>query len=351
MNVKRMPIQISLLFVLLLGNVCAQEITKESNNLYSTGELSASVTIDNSSNHLQIESVPQLQGSIRIVAENIQTIEAIYRKKARTSSRSRAIDYIDLIRVSVNSTPQGVRILMHAPNPVRWDPDNEAGLVEMEISVPHDCQVEIEAAYFDVDATGPFSEMSIPASLGRIQVSDVNGKTMIGTTNQRLTVERLSGEIDISTSNAKLEAFDIKSLGKPATIRNQVGDININGVIGSVNVKNSFGRIEIERFVPMGGKNFVRGQSAPILMYIDSIRAAEVIVRNQNEDIEIMVPQNISVELSLAVGDDGRIEASNLEFIADIVQQNRLILRSAEGAARIAGSIRGEGNIYITGVD
>jgi len=240
---------------------------------------------------------------------------------------------------------------MHAPNPVRWDPDKEAGLVELEISVPLHCHVEIEAPYFNVDATGPFSAVNIPASLGRIQVSDVNGSTIIGTSNQRLTVERISGEINISTSNATLEAFEIQCLGKPAVIRNEAGDINMDGVTGSINVKNSFGRVEIERFVPLGGKNFVRGQSAPILMYIDSITTAEVIVRNQHEDIEIMIPRDISAEFSLAVGDDGRIEASNLEFIADIVQHNRLILHSADGTARIAGSIRGEGNIYITGVD
>ena len=329
----------------------AQNIIEESKNLYSTEELLASISVTSERNNLSIQSVPQLQGGVRITTDDRESIEITYRKKSRTNSRSRAIDYIDLIRVSVNSGPQGASILMHAPNPVRWDPDHEAGIVELDIVVPTDCHVEIDAAYFDVDATGPLSAMIIPSSLGKIQVSGVHGVVLINTANRKVILEDISGEIDVSTSNADLEAFEVNCRNRQATFSNEAGDIIIEGVSGSLNVKNSFGRIDIERFAPIDGKNYIRGQAGPILIQIDSMTGGEIVLRNQNEDIEIVVPKSISSEFSLAVGDDGKIEAIGLEMVADIVQHDRLILHSGSIASRISGSIRGEGNIYLTGVE
>ena len=76
----------------------------------------------------------------------------------------------------------------------------------------------------------------------------------------------------------------------------------------------------------------------------------QLVVMNRFEDVDIKVPEDIQAVFSLAVEEGSRIEATDFVFRTDLIQPNRLTLASGEGNVRINSSIKGEGNIYITGV-
>lgn len=345
---KNIAVAAALLALSASGWVRAQEIFSESKDLYSTRELIMSTQTAPGS-QIVISSAATLVGKLSIVASRADTVNVTYFKKAKTTGRSRAIDYIDLIAVSLERLPGGIRVEMRAPNPAPWG-STEEGLVEARLVIPQDCHVSIEAPYFDVEAVGPFKSFVVPNSLGRFDVKDVTERLEISTSNRRLTIENVTGDINVATSNSTLSARNVTSLDGKAVFRNDGGDIKIEDIAGEIDVKNSYARIEVDRFSSSGKKSYVRGTSGPIILNITKMDGGELIVTNRLEDVEISVPQDISARFSLAVEEQGRIEVSHFPFQTDLVQQNRLELVSGEGLSLIAGSVRGRGNIYIRAI-
>jgi len=330
-------------------NAGAQEIFKESGNLYSTRELTVMTPAPQHS-QLVIKSAATLQGGLEIITAPEPLIMVRYTKKAKAGSRSSAIDYIDQIAVSLSTSAAGVKLELRAPNPAPWA-DDEMGLVEASIVIPEFCGLDIEAVYFDIAATGPFDAFRVPSSLGRLEVSFVTDELVLVTSNRRISIENASGNVKAVTSNSTLTAKNIKCDGGQAAFRNEGGDIRILGISGEVNIRNSYGRTEVDMFEATGEKSYIRSQYGPIEMTLAKVGDGQLILANRYEDIELSVPSNLSAELSVAVEENGKIEVLNFPFKPDLVQRNRLNLIAGDGDALISGSVRGKGNIYIRAYD
>jgi hypothetical protein len=326
----------------------AQEVFLKEEGLWATSELSDRKAAG-PDNRLIIRSTEHLAGKISVRAVETDEVVLRYYKQAKTDRRSRAIDYIDLISVSLERLPEYVRLDFRAPNPPPWNKETEAGRVEAILTVPIGSFVQIEATYFDVNVTGPLGTLVAPSSLGRFTVSGITDRLEISTANRRIELDSISGEIAVSTSNASITASNVISPWSQAEFRNDGGDIRIDGCEGAVNIRSNFGRVNVTGFVPGGESSFIRGSSEPIIIDIDSMTSGQLVVSNRHEDVEISVPENINAFFSLAVGEEGAIEATNLEFRTDLVQQDRLNLIAGDGQAEISVSVRGRGNISIRG--
>jgi hypothetical protein len=79
------------------------------------------------------------------------------------------------------------------------------------------------------------------------------------------------------------------------------------------------------------------------------IREGSLAITNRLEDIELRVPSALSAFVALAVEEDGKIDASGFEFKTDLVQRDRLNLKSGDGKSNISCAIKGKGNIYVRG--
>lgn len=342
----------SLVALIGLGAVdrgVAQEVVEKSKGLYATRELTTRAPMG-PDDRLLVRSAVHLSGSIVLKAAEQDEVVIRYTIQAKTDTRSKAIDYIDLISVSLDQLPNQIRLDMRSPNPAPWHPQYESGIVEMEVALPKRCFVEVEANYFDITARGPFKGFVVPSSLGRMDISDVTERLELSTANRRVNVERITGFVSVSTTNSLLQANDIVGEGAQAKFRNDGGDIKIVGFRGSINVRNRYGRISVSDFQPRGTGNFIRGSSGPIILDIVDMPSGQLVVNNRHEDIEITIPDTLQAFLSLAVGEDGVIEATSFPFTTDLVQRNRLNLLSGDGRVEISSSIRGQGNIYIRGV-
>ncbi len=347
---RKVLLSLGCLLVLLVTHAAVgQDIFKQEDNQYSTRELVRTTPLPRGS-RIVIKSAETLRGLLTITASDAGEARLKYFKQAKTTIKSRAIDYIDLIDVSMEKTPGGLQLELRAPNPAPWSAD-EAGTLTGELFVPEGCDIEINAAYFDIDATGPFRTMSIPSSLGRLTVENVTDLCELSTSNRRLTVTNILGQISAATTNSTLTATRINCGDNKAVFRNDGGDIKIEGLTGEANVKNNYGRIDVEDYHPTGNNNYIRSSNGPIMVYITKMSGGQLLLSNQYEDIDITIPEAISATLSLAVEEEGKIEVSNLPFKPEVIQQNRLNLVAGRGDALINGSVRGKGNIYVRGSD
>lgn len=347
--------RVRLLILTLVGTLMfdssgavAQDIFEIERGSFSTPELVISKPMGQR-RRVQVRSSDNLTGRLRIETGPGAQVTATYTKQARTDTRSRAFDYIDVISVTVDVLPDYVRVDFRAPNPAPWSATLESGQVDVRLTLPVDCEVRIEALYFDIEANGPFTELMVPSSYGRLDVSRVTRKLELDTKNQRVTVRDVSGDIVVSTTNALLSATEVRSPRTAARFRNDGGDIRIENVTGLINVRNNFGRIDIVRFAAGGGSSFIRGASEPIALQVVSMPSGQLVVSNRYDDIELSVPSEISAYFSFAVDDNSLIEAVNIPFRADLIKPNRLAFRSGNADVSISGSVRGKGNIYLRG--
>jgi hypothetical protein len=345
-QICRIALALNLLVLPALG----QDIFESATGMYSTSDLIINAKVE-SQRKVLIRATPSLVGHLSIETSTEPAIKVVYNKIAKTESKSRAFDYIDLMSVSLDRFPDQVRLDLRAPNPPPWNADTEAGTIDVRMVLPQGWEVEIEAMYFDVIATGPFSKMLVRSSLGRLTISDVTRQLVLGTANQRVSVEKIAGDISVTTTNASLVGREITAVRQAARFRNDGGDIQLEGVTGQVNVRNSYGRIDISDFTVSGEGNFIRGASGPISLELTQMTDGQLVVNNRYEDIEIRMPDNISAYFSLAVDEGGSIYASNFRFLPDLIKPTRLAFTAGTGKVGISSSVRGKGNILITGVE
>ncbi len=341
---------ICILFLLQPALLPAQEVFEEDEGTFSTGKLSHKMEIGGT-NRLLIRAAANLPGNIKLNASKVKEVVVSYYKKAKAPQKDQAIDYIDLIAVVLDRTPDALRLEMRAPNPAPWAGDSDWGMVVAEITVPEKCFVEIEAPLFDVDAVGPFKGIVVLASLGKIDVSNVLEKLELATSNQRVDVSDISGDISIRTTNANLSGRNLVAIGQRCEIENEHGDIRIDGFTGEISVENSYGRVNISSFIVRGKRNVIRGMSGPIRLEISEVHDAQLRITNRYEDVELTLPDNSSASFSLAVDEGGKIEVSNINVKPELIEQNRMNLVAGKGTSVITGSVRGSGNIYIRGSD
>lgn len=336
------------LLCLMGTSASAQEVIERESGVFATEKISIRKAVGSRSK-IQIAAAVNLSGTIRIATQLSDTLDIKYVKTAKAADRSQAIDFIDLISVVIEGRPESPVVKMRAPNPAPWSGTDYSGRVELEIIAPSDAEIEIIAPPFDVTTVGPLRSLDVPESLGAMDISNITESLNISTANRAVTLKDITGQISVVTSREKLVARDIKSLDDQARFRNEGGDIELIGVVGSVNINNRYGRINVEKFAARGQSSYIRGTSGPVAVEVLEMREGQLVVTNRQEDIEIVVPDTLSAFYSLSVDDEGVIEASNFPFTPDLVERNRLNLQSGDGRVNIGATIKGKGNIFIRG--
>ncbi|RME19744.1 MAG: hypothetical protein D6800_13900 [Candidatus Zixiibacteriota bacterium] len=336
---------------LCLGSVTvpAQEIIQREPGLFSTPELTAGLD-SVPRNRLVIRSADALSGTVTIHTAEQPGLNVSYVKIARTRERAKAYDFIDLISLHLTAEAAEARLVMRAPNPAPWITGEEEGMVDVVITVPINCFVEVECRQFDLEAVGPLSGLLADRSLGRLSVKRVNGPVELSTANARILMEDVTGSVTAATTNADLIARRVTITDGTGRFRNEQGAIRIDSLNGNLSVRNNLGSITIDQFVPTGESNLIRGNAAPVTVDIASMAGGQVIVSNKYADIELTVPDTLNAFYSLKVEEDGQIRTLDLPLRTELVQRNRLNLVSGKGTANIRVSIQGSGNILLKGV-
>lgn len=346
--VRRVLPSLMIALLALTATSFGQQVTRQDDGSWATGVIGLASSLSDAT-RLEILSASNLSGKLTVTAEEVEAVQVKYIKRAKTKSRSSGIDYIDLLSVVLDVLPDQTRLELRAPNPAPWAKYNDDAGIDVDVVVPLNWSLRVEATYYDVVAVGPFSSVEVPSSLGRLDISAVDGELDVTTANRRVTLEDITGTINVETSRSTLSGRSIRSLGEQARFRNEAGEIDLQDVAGAVNIRNDFGRISLSGFEPQGTSSLIRGSQAPISIELGRISEG-LVVSNRNEDIDITLPDSASAILHLAVDDSGHIEASGFDFTTDMVQPTRLSLIAGDGAVDISGKIRGEGNIYVRGI-
>jgi hypothetical protein len=346
-------LRIGLFFILsqafLLAPILGQEISQIGRDRYATDqiELSAEVSSDRK---IYVNSALGLSGSLVIKAREASQAVFVYRKLLKTTDKSEAVDYARVIEAKLENTPQGARLLLQAPNPAPWSETDNSGVIEGELLLPVNCQLEIDAIYFDLDISGPLRAVENQASFGRINIENVTEIVTLVTSNRDIMARDIAGDISITGSHAEIMIDNMQSQKQAAYIRNENGSIIVENASGAFDIKNDFGRIKVSNMKFNSERSRFIGSYSPINIEIADIVEGNLTIRNTNEDIYLTVPESISADFSLRVDSNGEINTDGFRVRPTLVDSDRLDFVTGNAGARIRVSVRGEGSIKVQGI-
>ena len=134
-------------------------------------------------------------------------------------------------------------LLVKAPSGWRrWMPHRGRGSVDVEIGLPEDSRVRVEAGVATVQGRGRLGGVSVRRRCRRVRLDDtgpVNLKTGVGD----ITMERAVGKAEVRG----VGAVRIRTIDGTAVVKNSSGDTWIGEVSGAARVSAANGSISVDR--------------------------------------------------------------------------------------------------------
>jgi hypothetical protein len=347
---KRLKIITGLLLTIFYGFSigATEEIFPQGDSRFATKgtKIEASVL---SGNKVYINSVEFLSGRIYIVADSSGSATIDYKKIIKASGEKEALRYAEIINVIMEKVPDGIKILLQAPNPAPWSGTENMGGVEAEIHLPPGCQIEINAIYFDIVIEGPFKSVSNRSSFGRLEAGKISEILSLTTTNQDLIARDIAGELKLVTSNGDIRANNISCPAKQAIIRNENGSIVVNEFDGSFDIENSYSKIRLEQLHLKNGESRISGSYSPVRVELAEMSKATLNIDNNNEDVDLYIPRSLSAKFILRSKSGNQIDVVGLPIKPKKINSDRLEFVIGAGESQIIVNVDGNGSITVHG--
>lgn len=299
---------------------------------------------------VDIMSVSSLSGKLYIHTGEGEQAVFVYKKLLKTRNESDAREYDNLVEAEIKKTPASLRLFLRAPNPAPWSGEDNAVSIEGELTLPADCQLEIDAEYFDIIIAGPFTSVENRSSFGRMDISNISRSLILAGSTQNINLSNVSGEISVTVSNADITAQNLVTMDEMTRIKNENGDITISGIEGSFTIRNSYGKIKISGAELTGGGCRIIGTHCPVRVEVTGSEGAGLAISNDFEDISLLIADNISARFMLNVDTNGEMHVTDLPVKPVIVQSNRMECYTGEGTIPITIDVEDSGNIFIEGI-
>lgn len=185
--------------------------------------------------------IANANGRTRIVGEDRADIEVGVKKHARAESDEAAERLLAEIRVEPRLAGEDLEIEVEIPR--RW---NRHGQAHLELRVPRDLETWVKSANGKLCLAGLRGPLHAKSSNGKISVTDVVGDIRIMTSNAAVCCQCTCGRLQARSSNGKIELGDHRGSIDASTsnglIRAQVDELGKDGVL----LATSNGRIVLE---------------------------------------------------------------------------------------------------------
>ncbi|TWT41060.1 hypothetical protein RAS1_37510 [Phycisphaerae bacterium RAS1] len=209
---------------------------------------------------------------------------------------------------------------------------DEATLV-IELEFPESMRFYSPGASLTVRVPRPCAA-EVETGNGTIEVAAMKGPLNLHTSNGRITLRDIEGDVDARTSNGRVEAAGI---GGSCRARTSNGSIVLRSIKGDCELDTSNGRIDL---IDCTGS--VRADSSNGSMVVDATPpdAGSVVLRTSNGRIDLTLPRTMNADLRLTTS-NGRVRGSleQVPIRLRVMDEHRLEATMNEG---------GGGQVYAT---
>ncbi len=248
-------------------------------------------------------------------------------------------------------TNDRLMLVIRTPKDAEWEGTQIGVSAICELVVPAGLSINCESDAFDFDLSGPFREVSVAGKFGNIRVEEVSEKTDLRSDFGDITLRNAVNRVSITNRYGASYLASISTGDNPLHVRSDRGKLDIQGMVGPMDVAVDGAPISIQGWAPAAGQSRISAEGSPITIGIESWQAPTVTIKDRNGDVEITTPAGFSAILRLAISRDG------LGFIRTRglpVKVTRLDHYTLEGVAGDGGgllevNVDGTGQIKVIG--
>lgn len=339
----------AVLCVMLSGIVAAQTVTKTRNGAFMSAEEEGRVSMA-AGQLLRINAASTLGGKIVLQAGGSEC-RYRYQKVLKASTKTEAVEFAALITIEVEKLKEGVVMSLRAPASAPWTGTAGSGRLEIHIAIPDSCLLEINTAYFDIEAVGPFAGFTVSESLSQVSVDNVRGPVDVKVSNRPIIIKNVTGPLLATNKYSRIRLENIDTGDGMGTIRNEHGEVTIDVYRGGIDVRTSYDRIIGQHLAVTGTKNRFRNVSAVINLALDSLTAGALRVNNMYDQILLEIGNRVDAAFICKTEGESTITAEHMDMEPTLVYENRLEFTTGTAAAEVRLTAKGSGDIIITGPD
>ncbi len=198
-------------------------------------------------------------GGIEVRAGSVDEVQIRAEKQAHGHTLTEAeahVGQIEVLTGPATDDPGILRVWVEYP----WSLRRMSPSATLIIEVPEPCGLQART------------------SNGRIIVDDMEGEIELETSNGRVVVEDLLGEVDIDTSNGRVIARDVAGR---LDIHTGNGRVRVERLVGSLRADTSNGRVYAE---------------------VEPGQTDGIEIRSSNGSIAVLLPEQLGADLDLSTG-------------------------------------------------
>ena len=325
----------------------AESLTKNDQGIFVSDKQEAQMPM-NRGQALVINAASTLGGEI-VLKAGADRCRYSYKKLLKTPAKTEAEEYAQAITVEMEAVKEKLILSLRAPARAPWEGSDNSGRLQVQIFLPDSCSVQINTAYFDVEAMGPFAEVIIPGTLCKTRVEKVRGSAEINVSNRPLTIRDARGQLAITNKFGPIHLENIETDARGGTVYNENGEIRIDTYRGGIDARTSYARLTAQHLFLTGLDNRVKNTSSLIDLSFDSLTSGSFRINNQYGTINIEIGGRVDARFICKIGEGSTVTAERLDVEPAVVEDNRLEFLSGQGTGEVRVTARGEGDIVIAG--
>jgi DUF4097 and DUF4098 domain-containing protein YvlB len=231
----------------------------------------------------------------------------------------------------------------HAP----WEGSDKKASLNLNIFVPENFNLTAESRYFDYDITGPLMNVQIESGYSNINIEEVEGETDIETSYGRVEAKNLSGGVNIETSYGPIFLTDVDTHNKTAFLETVYDKIDMNRVRGNIKARTNYSPILATDLELVEGASSFETVYNKIDLKIKELKDCDLYIENTYGNVYLVLPFDVSAELSLSIDPGGRIETSKIPILVESIDNTSLQGIIGEGDSKIEVEVSGIGKILL----
>ena len=348
---KRKVIHFSLLvllFFLFLSSTHPQIIFLNKAFAFSYDETSDTLKISSSgTRELSLKTPLNMGGMIRIQTWVKDEVAVEYEKESKADDKKEAKEFLEMIELDLDRSADIITLEISTPRHPPWQGTDKSARINVDIFVPEDFSLTCESRYFDYDISGPLMNVQIESDYSKINIKEVEGETNIGTSYGGVEAKNLSGGVNIETSYGPIFLTDVDTHNKTVYLETAYDKIDIIRVKGNIKARTNYSPIMATDLELVGGSSSFETVYNKIDLKIKKLEDCDLYIENTYGNVYLVLPFDVSAELSLSIDPGGKIETSNIPILVESIDHTNLEGIIGEGDSKIEVIVGGIGKILL----
>jgi hypothetical protein len=302
---------------------------------------------------VEFQPANNIRGEIRLRTDidvgdvNIEIKKNLY----NISPGEQATKILESISVETKVAGDNLQIGVNTPEHAEWQGSQIGVTVDLEILLPPGRIFRGDSEHFDFVVGGPFREVQIFGTYGKILVEEVTESANLHAEYGTLILAGAQGQVEVSNHYGTILLKNITGLTEPLKVRSKRGEVELDATEGPVDIRVDYAPVTISNWTVRNGSSRIFTDNSPVTIGLMAWEKPQVTIRSRNSKVTVSTPEDFSALVRLSIGEEGGgyIRTRGLPVKVTHLDQYSVEGIVSNGDGLLEVTIEGRGDIMLRG--